>query len=164
MQNNNLGVGRIDTQNYNTYFKNNNNCIKKTENSTNIISRTYGVNQLTGLFFSDDNIELLQDDIRKYIYFNTKNNNIIGKQSYDELKIIMKSIYLSNRNKLTDHKNIIEQVKFLNKLVVIESSRIIKINLSQHLHYVKELNTMPLFQNLPENVSLKGTKTLEMYK
>lgn len=160
--NNNLGSGRINTHR-NEFLKNNNNCYKNTEEGTNIISRTYGINDLTGLFFSNDNINLLQEEIRKYIYFNS-NNTIIGKQSYTELMIIMKSIYLQNRPKLTDYKDVINQVKFLNRLVILECGRIIKINLMQHMHYIKELNTMPQFQELPENVSLKGTKNLEMYK
>jgi len=161
--NNNFGLGRVNT-NGDTKFKNRNNLTKNTESSINVISRTYEPNDLTGLFFSNDNVNLLHEDIRKYIYFNTKNNSIIGKQSDTELKIIMKSIYLSNRPQLTDFKNIIEQVKFLNKAVIIECGKIIKTNLSQHLHYVKELNTMPQFQELPKNVSSKGTKNLEMYK
>jgi hypothetical protein len=161
--NNYFGLGRVDTST-DTKFKNKHNLTKNTESSTNVISRTYEIDDLTGLFFSNDNVNLLHEDIRKYIYFNTKNNSIIAKQSDIELKIIMKSIYLSNRPKLTDFKNIIEQVKFLNKTVILECARIIKTNLSQHLHYVKELNSMPQFQELPKNVSSKGTKNLEMYK
>jgi len=161
--NNNLGSGRVNT-NINTKFINKNNYTKNTENGTNTISRTYSLNDLTGLFFSNDNISLLHEEIRKYIYFNTENNSIIGKQSDTELKIIMKSIYLSNRPKLTDYTNTISQAKFLNKLVILECTRIIKTNLLQHLHYVKELNTIPIFDQLPKYVSLKGTKNLEMYK
>jgi len=139
----------------------NNNC-KNTENPANILSRTYGSNKLTGLYFSFDNINLLQDEIQKYVYFKT--NKVIGKQSIDDLKIIMKSIYLSNRSKLSDHINIIKQTKTLNKYVILECSRIIITNLNQHLHYVEELNKSPYFQELPKNLSIKGTKTLEMYK
>ena len=76
----------------------------------------------------------------------------------------MKSIYLSNRSKLSDHINIIKQTKTLNKYVILECSRIIITNLNQHLHYVEELNKTPYFQELPKNLSIKGTKTLEMYK
>lgn len=147
-----------------TYFNNANNNINFTENSTNMISRTYGINQLSGVFFSNFNIELLQDEIRKYIYFNSENNTIIGKQSVDELKIIMKSIYLSNRNKLSEYREIDDQVKFLNNLVILECGRIIKTNLSQHLHYIKNIDYKPTFQELPKNVSNKGIKNLEMYK
>ena len=153
----------INNKNKN-FFYNTNNSTNFTENSTNMISRTYGLNELSGIFFSNFNINLLQDEIRKYIYFNTENNTIIGKQSIDELKIIMKSIYLSNRNKLSEYRNIDEQVKFLNKLVILECGKIIKTNLLQHLHYIKNIDYKPIFQELPQNVSNKGIKNLEMYK
>lgn len=161
--NNYYGIGRVNTNGKN-YFHNNNNCIINTENGDNIISRTYGSNELTALYFSNNNRELLQDQIKKYIYFNTESNYIIGSQNDDELKIIMKGIYLSNRQKLSFNINVYEQVKFLNKLVILECSKIIKTNLLQHIHYVKELNKKPIYQNLPLNVSNKGIRNLEMYK
>ena len=65
-----------------------NNCNKYGENSVNIISRQFELNELTILYFSNDNIELLQEQIQKYIYFNTTNNILIKKQNYDELKTI----------------------------------------------------------------------------
>ena len=161
--NNYYGIGRVNTNGKN-YFHNKNNCIINTENGDNIISRTYGSNDLTALYFSNNNRELLQDQIKKHIYFNTENNYVIGSQNDDELKIIMKGIYLSNRQKLSLNTNVYEEVKFLNKLVILECSRIIKTNLLQHIHYVKELNKKPIYQNLPQNVSNKGIRNLEMYK
>ena len=50
-------------------------------------------------------INMLKNEFED-VYFKT--NKVIGKQSIDDLKIIMKSIYLSNRSKLSDHINIIE--------------------------------------------------------
>lgn len=144
---------------------NNNRYCYNTEDPANIISRTYGTNELINLYFSDINRDEIQNDIQKWIYFNSYNNLKIGRQSDTELKIIMKSIYLTNRSKLTDYRDILQQVIFLNKLVIKECCKIIKTNISQHLHYVNNLdkewkNTM----NLPVNLSSKGTKTLELYK
>ena len=146
-------------------MKNNNRYCYNTEDPANIISRTYGTNELINLYFSDINRDEIQNDIQKWIYFNSYNNLKIGRQSDTELKIIMKSIYLTNRSKLTDYRDVLQQVKFLNKLVIQECCKIIKTNISQHLHYVNNLdsewkNTM----NLPVNLSSKGTKTLELYK
>ena len=143
-------------------MNNNNRYCYNTEDPANIISRTYGTNELINLYFSDINRDEIQNDIQKWIYFNSYNNLKIGRQSDTELKIIMKSIYLTNRSKLTDYRDVLQQVKFLNKLVIQECCKIIKTNISQHLHYVNNLdsewkNTM----NLPVNLSSKGTKTLE---
>ena len=41
-----------------------NNCNKYGENSVNIISRQFELNELTILYFSNDNIELLQEQIQ----------------------------------------------------------------------------------------------------
>ena len=77
----------------------------------------------------------------------------------------MKSIYLTNRSKLTDYRDVLQQVKFLNKLVIQECCKIIKTNISQHLHYVNNLDSeLKNTMNLPVNLSSKGTKTLELYK
>ena len=46
---------------------------------------------LTKLYFSNDNMELLQDEIRMYVNYHTDIS--IGKQSYDDLKIIMMANY-----------------------------------------------------------------------
>ena len=55
-----------------------------TENSINIISRQFEVNDLTILYFSNDNVDLLQEQIRKYILCHK--DTYIGIQSYDDLK------------------------------------------------------------------------------
>tara|TARA_B000000475_G_C15951579_1_gene429028 strand:- start:209 stop:691 length:483 start_codon:yes stop_codon:yes gene_type:complete len=159
--NNNYKGGRVNTSE-NTYFYNNN-CSINTEDATNMISRTYGIDNLTSLYFSENNINLIQEEIIKYLYNKSNGKYNIGKQSDTELKIIMKSMYLSKRDKLTDN-NVVNQVKSLNKMVILECSRIIEINLLQHLNYVKDLNKLPNFQELPQNVSNKGTKYLELYK
>lgn len=159
--NNNYKGGRVNTSE-NTYFYNNN-CSINTEDATNMISRTYGIDNLTSLYFSENNINLIQEEIIRYLYDKSNGKYNIGKQSDTELKIIMKSMYLSKRDKLTD-SNVVNQVKSLNKMVILECSRIIEINLLQHLNYVKDLNKLPNFQELPQNVSNKGTKYLELYK
>lgn len=138
-----------------------NNCNKYGENSVNIISRQFELNELTILYFSNDNIELLQEQIQKYIYFNTTNNILIKKQNYDELKIIMRSIFLSEKPKLTDYQDVIEQVRRLNKLVTLECSRIIMTNLEQHLSYLTDISKDLNVFSLGTATSVKGTRTGE---
>lgn len=130
-----------------------------TENSINIISRQFEVNDLTRLYFSNHNVELLQDEIRKYVYY--YKNIVISKQSYDDLKIIMRSIFILNRHKLTGYKNTTSQVKYLNKLVILECSRIIIPNLEQHLTYITDIKDTLNIQSHPRSTSIKGTKSGE---
>lgn len=129
------------------------------ENSINIISRQFEVNDLTRLYFSNHNVELLQDEIRKYVYYHK--DIIISKQSYDDLKIIMRSTFILNRHKLTGYKNTINQVKYLNKLVILECCRIIIPNLEQDLIYREDIKDTLNIQSHPMSTSIKGTKSGE---
>lgn len=128
-----------------------------TENSINIISRQFEVNDLTILYFSNDNVDLLQEQIRKYIWFHK--DTYIGIQSYDDLKIIMRSTFILNKHKLTGSKNTIKQVKYLNKLVILECARIIIINLEQYIKYSSDIQETLNIQGHPISTSLVGTKT-----
>lgn len=119
----------------------------------------FEVNDLTRLYFSNHNVELLQEEIRKYVYYHK--DIVISKQSYDDLKIIMRSTYILNRHKLTGNKNTMNQVKYLNKLVVLECCRIIIPNLEQYLIYKKDIEDTLNIQSHPESTSIKGTKSGE---
>lgn len=128
-----------------------------TENPSNIISRQYETSDLTNLYFSNHNIELLQENIRKYVYYYKE--KLIDKQSYDDLIIIMRSIFFMNKHKLTGNKDIMNQVKYLNKLVVLECCRIIIPNLEQHLQYMNDIQGSLDIQSHPVSTSIIGTKS-----
>ena len=129
-----------------------------TENPSNIISRQYETSDLTNLYFSNHNIELLQENIRKYVYYYKE--ILIDKQSYDDLIIIMRSIFFMNKHKLTGNNNdIMNQVKYLNKLVVLECCRIIIPNLEQHLQYMNDIQGSLDIQSHPVSTSIIGTKS-----
>jgi hypothetical protein len=130
-----------------------------TENNINIISRQFEINDLTRLYFSNHNIELVQEEIRKYVYY--YKDILLSNQSYDDLKIIMRSIFILNRHKLTGYKNTISQVKYLNKLVILECCRIIIPNLEQYLTYIKDIKDTLNIQEHPRSTSIKGTKSGE---
>ena len=130
-----------------------------TENNINIISRQFEINDLTRLYFSNHNIELVQEEIRKYVYY--YKDILLSNQSYDDLKIIMRSIFILNRHKLTGYKNTISQVKYLNKLVILECCRIIIPNLEQYLTYIKDIKDTLNIQDYPRSTSIKGTKSGE---
>tara|TARA_A100001015_G_C14814028_1_gene641949 strand:- start:25 stop:381 length:357 start_codon:yes stop_codon:yes gene_type:complete len=71
---------------------------------------------LSDTFFSHENINILQNGLRYGVYEKSNNQFIIGNQNNDELKIIMRSIFLQNsKNLLT---NITEQIVNLNNKVL----------------------------------------------
>ena len=122
--------------------------------NVNIISNVIVPNSLSRQFFSNDNVEVLQQNIIREVF--RVSNKQIGKQSYQDLQIIMKSMYLQNGRNL--QHNIEEQIIVLNKYVIDECVRIIVPNVLQYNKYVSEISS-PI-PNMPraQNMSNKGDK------
>lgn len=132
---------------------------KNTENPQNITSRNTNCTAVSAMFFSVDNIELLQMGIRNKILNDTNGQYHIGRQSDDELKIIMRSIYFQHsKNQPT---NVKEQVRDLNTRVIEWSVPQILTNLKQKEKYIYDISTLP--EPLERSVlpSQKGSRTLE---
>ena len=71
---------------------------------------------LSNLYFSQENVDYLQTEVISRVYDKTNKKHIIGRQSEDELIIVMRSIYLQhgkNMNTLLE-----TQVDILNTLVL----------------------------------------------
>jgi len=132
-------------------FKNSN---QPQQTDTSIISNIVVPNALSRTFFSNDNIERLQLMIIDAVYRNSQKK--ISKQSYQELQIIMKSMYLQyGRNLSYDIEN---QVNTLNKYVVDECVRIIVPNVLQYNKYMDDITSPIPIMPLSQNVSNKGYK------
>jgi Family of unknown function (DUF5761) len=117
-------------------------------------------NQLTDLFFSTQNIEALQQGIRYKVYVESNKRYTIGRQSDQELKIIMRAIYLQyGRNLDTD---CIGQVRELNQKVLESAVPEILSNLYQYETYRRDASTLPMPIDRAPLLSTKGTKTLEL--
>jgi hypothetical protein len=111
---------------------------------------------LSNLFFSKQNIEILQNSIKYNVWIKSNKQHIISNQSVIELKIIMRSIYLQYSKNI--NKNIVEQVKDLNDIVINYSVPNILSNIEQHLGYTKTVSYLPVPLSHPKNLSIKGTK------
>ena len=67
-------------------------------------------------FFSKENMQIIQNAIRAGVYEVSNQQYIIDNQNCDNLKIVMRSVFLQNSVNLPDM--ITEQIKELNGLVV----------------------------------------------
>jgi hypothetical protein len=137
-------------------------CENNTEDVNNIVSRTYGSTESSTIFLSAYNIDYLQKEIKKNVYYKTNKKYNIGKQSETELKIIMRSIYFQYGK--NNNVNISHQVNELNNKVIEWCVSNIITNIKQHEKYKEDINTTPLYQELPQLVTKKGSKVNEMYK
>lgn len=117
-------------------------------------------NELSNLFFSCNNIDVLQDGLRYKIYKESGNKYIIGRQSDQDLKIIMRSIYLQYGKNL--NKNIVEQVKELNAKVLEWAVPEVLSNVKQYDKYRYEVSTLPVPLERAPLETKKGTKVLEI--
>jgi hypothetical protein len=151
--------GRIDAVTINN-LKFDNAINKASEHQANIISRNLDSTEVSKLFFSLKNIDLLQQGIRNKILNVTNGKINISRQSDDELKIIMRSIYFQYGQNRND--NIKGQVLDLNTRVIEWSVPEIISNFKQSQQYIKDISTLP--EPLERSIlpSKKGTKTLNI--
>lgn len=130
-----------------------------TESPQNITSRNLNCTAVSDMFFSVDNINLLQIGIRNKILNDTNGKYHIGRQSDDELKIIMRSIYFQHSKNAPN--KIKEQVRELNTRVIEWSVPQILTNLKQEEKYLYDISTLPEPLERAVLPSQKGSKTLE---
>jgi len=160
MQYSELNNGRVDASRGNKKFNFINNRNNITENPTNITSRNQSCTKLSDLYFSNDNINILQYGIRNKILNESNGEIYIGRQSDDELKIIMRSIYYQYSKNLDN--DIIGQIRDLNEKVLEWSIPRIITNIKQYDRYISDITTMPVPLERAELTSEKGTKSLEL--
>ncbi len=136
-------------------FQDNNN-IQNNNFQRTAISSSIQNNELSNIFFSQDNVDALQQGIRYLVY---KNNGMnISNQSETELKIVMRGIYLQYSRNL--QYEILEQVKDLNQKVLDYVIPRILTEIKQYLYYIKDTSSQPVPLERSQNMSSAGTKFL----
>lgn len=134
------------------------NSTQKQNTSVDLIRNIVVPNAVSRTFFSNDNMERIQLQIIDGVYKSCQKK--ISKQSYQELQVIMKSIYLQYGRNLPN--DIEGQVKTLNKYVIDEAVRIIIPNVLQYNKYLEDITSPIPIMPLPQNVSNKGSKTFDL--
>ena len=140
-----------NTMNNQTIQKSNRDMSSNLKNITN--------NKVSDLFFSNSNLQIIQNAIRHNIWLRSNKQFVIGNQSETQLEIVMRSIYLQYSK--NQDNNIKEQILRLNELVLKHCIPNILSNIKQYLTYKKDLTTGPILMDHPKNVSSAGSKTLK---
>ena len=122
---------------------------------------TWEQGALSDAFFSKPNVVAIQAGIRRYVYEKSQPKGyVIDDQSADELKIIMRAMYYQYaRNSPTD---IPGQVSELNQLVVNWSGPHILSAVDHYIHYLKDIDTLPIPMAHPVHLSSAGSRSLSM--
>jgi len=110
-------------------------------------------------FFSKENMQILQNAIRKGVYDKSNNQYIIAPQNCNELQIIMRSIFLEYANNLPS--DIKYQIIALNNLVTKFAIEQIYKEAISYIKYKIDASTLAIPIARPVNTSPK-TNTLEL--
>lgn len=138
-------------------------------NTRYLYKNLYGETLLTFLFFSERNIQNIQNIIRMLVY--KEMNKVIDNQSTNELLVIMRSIFLE----YSAHPPLIDastpeaqkqklfgmytrEVSRLNEIVINEIVPKIVSQLQQYLDYLRDASTQPYQTETPKNVSIAGER------
>ena len=90
--------------------------VNKCTDYSNALNGSWCDTQLSNMYFNQENINTLQKELQDGVYNKSGGQIKIGPQSCDELKTIMRAMYLQNAKNLPH--NIPEQIKELNKCVL----------------------------------------------
>ena len=91
-------------------------------------------------YFSKENIQIIQNAIRAGVYEVSNQQYIIDNQNCDNLKIIMRSVFLQNSVNLP--YKITQQIQELNGLVVKYCVREIYSEAKGYINYKRDASTM----------------------
>ena len=126
----------------------------------NALQGNWTCNKLSEVFFSSQNIQIIQNGIRAGVFKASKGRYKIGPQNEDSLKIIMRSTYLQSA--LNQPTNITAQVTALNNLVLNYAVPQICSEAEAYLKYKNAVSNLPVPMANPTYVSQTGQYSLEM--
>lgn len=168
---NNLNNGRVnlygvgDRQNNQEYS-----CYTRPIDSiggSDMLSANIQHTPVSALFFSKKNIDALQLGICNMVFNHSDGKYTIGPQSEIDLKVIMRSIYLTSLQGPTPpvsssgDDSIVSKVRSLNQKVLDWSVPHIISNIMQFERYKSDVSKLPNPMDRPSLVSSAGSKVLE---
>lgn len=116
-------------------------------------------NAVSDAFFTRENVRRIQVALKRGVYEASGNKKYqISDQSADELTTVMRAMYLQY-SKNTPY-NIEGQVNELNDMVIKWSVPRILSEVEAHLHYLKDISTLPVPLPQPIHLSSAGTRSL----
>ena len=110
-------------------------------------------------FFSSSNQQILQNGLRAGVYRMSQGKYVIGQQSEDDLKIVMRGIYLQYSRNSPD--NLTGQIQRLNDLVLNYCVPKIYSEAKGYLTYLRDASTLVIPLSTPVN-TVAYDKTLEL--
>jgi hypothetical protein len=154
-------VNIIDFENPNIMFQMQERIALKNKSTSysEALSGNYEYNVLGQVYFSDKNIQIIQNGLRAGVYNKSNHQFIIPPQNIDNLKIIMRSMYLQYAQHLEN--NITQQVERLNKLVLDYCIPVVYKEAVGYLKYTQDQSSLVVPMERPLNHD-RAYKQLEL--
>jgi hypothetical protein len=95
---------------------------------------------LSNAFFSQQNIQIIQNGIRAGVYHRSNGQYVIGPQDCDSLKIVMRSVFL--QNSANQPNNITQQIAQLNKIVLEYCIQQVYSEAQGYMKYINDASTL----------------------
>lgn len=121
--------------------------------------RIHTATSLNQAFFSEQNMKLLQDELRYRVWLKSGKQHVIDPQRPDELKTIMRSYYLQYAGNVPGREK--EELEGLNERVLAFCVDDVLGSINMFLHNRKEVLDFPDPISNPSNFNVKGTKGAE---
>ena len=135
---------------------------KKQNITTGTIDHIIQPTAVANAFFNNRNVDYIQLKIINNITTISGGQYKIGRQSDEQLNIIMRSIYLQYGKNLPT--NIDGQVEELNNMVINECVRIIIPNIQQHIGFINDISSPVSVMPLPVITNNSGNKLIDTTK
>lgn len=123
----------------------------------NPLNGTWSNTQLSDLFFSKENIVIIQNGIRAGVYNMSNGKYVIDTQDNEQLLIIMKGMFLEYSKNMPT--NITEQIDILNNKVIAYCTNQVYQEAKGYLTYLKDSSSLIKPLDYP---SMPYTRTKEL--
>ena len=110
-------------------------------------------------FFSQQNIQIMQNGIRAGVYKRSNGQYLVGPQDCDPLKIIMRSVYLQYSANQPTH--VTQQIEELNKIVLNYCIQQVYGEAQGYLKYIDDASTL-VVPIAPPVMASNTDRTLEL--
>jgi hypothetical protein len=124
------------------------------------LNGTWENSTLSNLFFSQDNMQILQNGIRAGVYnMSGQQKIVVPPQNVDALRIVMRSTYLQYAEHYPN--NITEQIKRLNDIVLDYCVKFVYGEAVAYLKYMQDQSSLVMPFDIPQPVD-RSFKQLEL--
>ena len=118
-------------------------------------------NVLSRVFFSAENLQIIQNGIRAGVYKMSQNDIVVPQQNVVQLKNIMRSYYLQYAENFP--KDITKEIERLNKMVLDYSINDVYNSAVSYQKYLRDISTLPTLFEAPKQID-REFQALEMSK